>query len=127
MGCGPELVSLLTLVRSRPERGRRVTRLTLGGQVGRLGCPPHLALSLPTLLGSGQLGQLMGGVGAEHTLRFPPLQETSQSRFNCASPCPLRPGCLSASCWSRSGLQLPLVFCTVTGVMLTKGPSLWSH
>lgn len=37
MGCEPDLVSLLTLVRSHPERGLRVTRLTLGGQVGSRG------------------------------------------------------------------------------------------
>lgn len=43
----------------------------------RLGCPLHLALSLPALLGSGQLEQLKGGVGAGHTPSLPPLQETS--------------------------------------------------
>lgn len=90
--------------------------------VCRLGCPLHLALSLPALLGSRPLGQVEGGAGAGHSLCLPSLQETSQSGFSRGGPWPFRSWCFPASCRSCSGPQLLLVFFTVTGMELTKGP-----
>lgn len=57
-----------------------------------------------------------------YSLCLPPLQETSQSRFSRGGPWPFPPGCFPASCRSCSGPQLLLVFFTVTGMELTKGP-----
>lgn len=88
----------------------------------RLGCPLHLALSLPALLGLRPLGQVEGGAGAGHSLCLPPLQETSQSGFSRGGPWPFRSWCFPASCRSHSGPQLLLVFFTVTRMELTKGP-----
>lgn len=54
----------------------------------RLGCPPHLALSLPTLLGSGQLGQLTGGVGADTPCAFLLCRKLPKVGLTVQAPAP---------------------------------------